>query len=138
MESGSGHYRWMVAMHTAFLAACPMEVWWSHRPFLPFLGYPMLALLGASAGLRVWTLRSLGKRWTTRVIPLPGEPRVVDGPFRYLRHPNYLAVVLEMAALPLVHTAWFTACLFSLLNALMLRVRIPVENAALARAEESS
>lgn len=131
VEAGAGHYPWMVALHAAFLASCVAEPWWLGRPFVPALAGAALAVLLAATGLRVWTLRTLGGRWTTRVLVLPGEPLVAGGPYRYLRHPNYLAVVLEMAALPLVHAAWATAVVFSALNAVLLRVRIRVEERAL-------
>lgn len=131
-EAGAGHYPVMVALHTLFLLSCVVEVWWLDRPFVPWLGWTALAVLVAAQGLRYWTISTLGERWTTRVLVPPGEPLVAGGPFRYLRHPNYLAVALEIAALPLVHGAWLTAVVFSLANALLLRVRIGVEERALA------
>jgi len=131
VEVGGGHYPWMVALHAAFLAFCLAEVWWLGRPFVPALAAIALVVLLAATGLRAWTLRTLGARWTTRVLVLPGEPLVAGGPYRFLRHPNYLAVVLELAALPLVHTAWATAVVFSALNLVLLRVRIGVEERAL-------
>jgi methyltransferase len=84
-------------------------------------------------GLRWWCIATLGRQWNTRVIVIPGAPRVTSGPYRLLSHPNYVAVVLEGVALPLVHTAWITAIGFTVLNAALLRTRIKVENAALAR-----
>jgi methyltransferase len=84
-------------------------------------------------GLRWWCIATLGRQWNTRVIVIPGAPRVTGGPYRLLSHPNYVAVVLEGVALPLVHTAWITAIGFTVLNAALLRTRIKVENAALAR-----
>lgn len=129
-EAGAGHYPWMVALHTVFLASCVAEVHLLDRPFVaPLAGIALTGLVAATT-LRWWTLRTLGGRWTTRVLVLPGESPVTGGPFRHLRHPNYLAVVLEMAALPLVHAAWGTALLFSAANALLLRVRIRAEEAA--------
>jgi methyltransferase len=132
-EVGAGHYPWMVLVHASFLAACGLEVWRFDRPWLAALGVPMLGLLAAGMGLRYWTIRTLGVRWTTRVIVVPGEALARTGPYRLLRHPNYLAVVVEMAALPLVHTAWITAVVFSVLNGMLLRERIRVEDAALSR-----
>jgi methyltransferase len=131
IEVGAGHYPWMVALHAAFLASCLAEVWWLKRPFVPALAAIAIAALLAATGLRAWTLRTLGERWTTRVLVLPGKALVAGGPYRFLRHPNYLAVVLEVAALPLVHTAWATAIVFSALNLVLLRVRIGVEERAL-------
>jgi methyltransferase len=132
VESGRGHYPVMAAMHTAFLVACIAEVAVADRPFLPWLGWPMLALVVASQALRWWCIATLGHQWNTRVIVVPGLPLVSAGPYRWLRHPNYVAVVVEVAALPLVHTAWVTALVFTLANAAVLAVRIPVEERALA------
>ena len=132
VESGRGHYPVMAAMHTAFLVACIAEVAVADRPFLPWLGWPMLALVVASQALRWWCVATLGHQWNTRVIVVPGLPLVSAGPYRWLRHPNYVAVVIEVVALPLVHTAWVTALVFTLANAAVLAVRIPVEERALA------
>ena len=131
IEVKERNYPRMVALHTALLAACPAEVWLLDRPFLPALGWPMLALVAATMGLRYWAISSLGERWSTRVIVVPGDKAVRRGPYRWLRHPNYLAVVIEVAALPLIHSAWLTALLFSLGNAGVLRERIRIEEQAL-------
>jgi methyltransferase len=96
----------------------------------------MLALLLGAVALRWWVIATLGERWTTRIIFLPGATLVTGGPYRVLRHPNYLAVMAEIAALPLVHTAWATALAFSVLNIWLLRVRIRAEEAALAGASD--
>jgi methyltransferase len=133
VELGRGHLGPMVILHALFLAGCAIEVLALDRPFTPALGIPMLVLLGAAQGLRVWTQTALGPRWNTRVIVVPGLPRVRSGPYRRLRHPNYLAVAVEGFALPLVHGAWLTALSFSLLDAWLLRVRIRCEEAALDR-----
>jgi methyltransferase len=132
--TGQGHYPAMVALHTGLLAGCLIEVWLADRPFQPALGWPMLAVLAASQALRWWCVSTLGPRWNTRVIVVPGLPLVTGGPYRWLRHPNYVAVVAEGVALPLVHTAWITAVAFTVLNALLLGVRIRCENEALAAA----
>jgi len=132
VETGAGHYPWMVALHTAFLFACPLEVWLLDRPFIPGLAAAMLVLLLGAVALRWWVIATLGERWTTRIIFLPGASPVAGGPYRLLRHPNYLAVIAEIAALPLVHTGWITALAFSVLNFWLLRVRIRAEEAALA------
>jgi len=92
----------------------------------------MLALVVASQALRWWCVATLGPRWNTRVIVVPGLPLVRSGPYRLLRHPNYVAVVVEGAALPLVHAAWMTALAFTVANAAVLAVRLRVEDAALA------
>ncbi|MEU7900663.1 isoprenylcysteine carboxylmethyltransferase family protein [Nonomuraea sp. NPDC049152] len=131
---GRRHYPWMVALHIGLLAGCLLEVYVAGRPFIPALGWPMLALVLAAQALRWWCIRALGPRWNTQVIVVPGLPLVRGGPYRFgwLRHPNYVAVVVEGAALPLVHTAWITALVFTVLNAVLLGVRIRCENAALA------
>lgn len=137
-EVGAGHYPVMVALHTAFLIAAPLEVWLLGRPIVAPLALAAAALLAAGMALRWWVISTLGERWTTRVLVLPGAPPVTAGPFRYLRHPNYLGVALEVAALPLVHTAWLTALVFSLANGWLLAVRVRVEERALAAALEGA
>jgi len=131
VESGAGHYPVMVLLHTGLLVGAVVEVLALDRPFLPWLGWPMLALLVASHGLRWWCISSLGRQWCTRIVVVPGRSAVTSGPYRFLRHPNYLAVVLEGIALPLVHTAWVTAAAFTVANAALLRVRIAAEEQAL-------
>jgi len=131
VEFGQTHLRWMKVLHTSFLLSCAAEVTWLGRPFYPLLGYPMLALVLLAQSIRYWTIASLGPYWSIRVIVIPGTVPVSDGPFRYLRHPNYLAVIVEIIAVPLVHSAWLTALVFSLLNAWLLVVRIRCEEAAL-------
>jgi methyltransferase len=131
VEFGARHYRAMVALHSALLVGCVIEVAAAERPFVPTLGWPMLAAVAASQGLRWWCIATLGRQWNTKVIVVPGLSRVARGPYRWIQHPNYVAVVAEGAALPLVHTAWVTAGVFTVLNAALLRVRIAVEDAAL-------
>ena len=131
VEFGARHYPAMVLLHTGLLAGCVVEA--LHRPFIPALGWPMLAIVLCAQGLRWWCIATLGPQWNTRVIVVPGAPRVTGGPYRLLSHPNYVAVVLEGVALPMVHTAWITAIVFTVLNAALLRTRINVENDALAR-----
>lgn len=132
-EAGAGHYPAMVVLHTALLAGCLVEVAVLDRPFIPWLGWPMLAIVVAAQGLRWWCISTLGHQWNTRVVVVPGAPRVTGGPYRFFAHPNYVAVVAEGVALPLVHTAWITAAVFTALNAALLATRIRVEDAALAR-----
>jgi methyltransferase len=133
-EVGAGHYPWMVALHTSFLISCVAEVWFMDRPWRPAVAAVSMMVLAAAAGLRWWTLSTLGGRWTTRVMVVPGEELVTGGPFRYLRHPNYLAVIMEIAAIPMVHCAWLTAVVFSAADLLLLRVRTQVEESALRTA----
>jgi methyltransferase len=133
-EFGRGHYPVMVGMHTLLLVSCIVEVATLHRPFLPWLGWPMVAVVAASTALRWWCVSTLGKRWNPRLIVIKGAPLVDRGPYRWMHHPNYTAVVAEVVALPLVHSAWTTAIVFSIDNALVLTVRIRAENAALGYA----
>ncbi|HWM90472.1 MAG TPA: isoprenylcysteine carboxylmethyltransferase family protein [Thermoanaerobaculia bacterium] len=133
IEVAPGHYPWMVALHTAWLISCPLEVWLLGRPFIPWLAAVSLALFLGAFALRYWVISTLGERWTTRIVCLPGVPPITGGPYRWLRHPNYLAVVLEIVSLPLVHTAWLTALVFSLLDGILLRVRIRAEEEGLSR-----
>jgi methyltransferase len=130
-EFGREHYPVMVAIHAGLLVGCVIEVWLLHRPFIGWLGWPMLAIALGAQLLRWWCITTLGKRWNTLVIVLPEAPLVRSGPYRFLHHPNYVAVVAEGIALPLVHTAWLTAICFTVANAALLTVRIRVENAAL-------
>jgi methyltransferase len=131
VEHGRGHYPWMVLLHTGLLVACLAEAWLLDRPFLPVLGWSMVAVVVAAQALRWWCIVTLGKRWNTRVIVVPGLPLVAQGPYRLMRHPNYVAVVAEGVALPLVHGSWVTALVFTLLNAWLLTVRIRTEDRAL-------
>jgi methyltransferase len=133
-EHGRGHYPAMVALHVALLVGCVVEVWAFDRPFLPVLGWTMVAVVLATQALRWWCISTLGRRWTTRIVVIPGLPLVDRGPYRWLRHPNYVAVVVEGIALPMVHTAWITALTFTVLNAVLLRVRIRAEEDALSSA----
>lgn len=132
VEHGRGHYPVMVALHTGFLVAMLVEAWVRRPEVPPALAWSMLGLVIASQALRWWCIATLGHRWNTRVIVVPGMPPVTSGPYRLLRHPNYVAVVVEGIALPLVHSAWITAVVFTVANAALLTVRIRVEDAALA------
>lgn len=134
VEHGTSHYLPMVACHVGLLAGSLAEVWIARRPFLPVVAAAMLGLTGAAQALRWWCVRSLGRHWNTRVIVVPGSTLVRRGPYRWISHPNYVAVVIEGVTLPLIHTAWLTALCFTLVNAGILAVRIRVENAALASA----
>jgi methyltransferase len=132
VEAGAGHYPAMVVLHSGLLVGCLIEVGLLNRPFVPGLGWSMLALVVAAQALRWWCISTLGRQWNTRIVVVPGAGRVSSGPYRFLPHPNYVAVVAEGFALPLVHTAWLTAAIFSVLNAALLTVRIRSESRALA------
>jgi methyltransferase len=132
VEVGGEHYPVMVAVHTGLLVAAPAEVILFDRPLLVSLALPMLALVAATMAVRYWVISALGERWTVRVLVPPGAPLVAHGPYRWMRHPNYLAVAVEVPALALVHTAWATALLFGLANLAVLAVRLRAEERALA------
>ena len=124
-EVAPGHYPLIVAVHMLWLAAL-----WLQAPGWP-VHLPFLALFALLTALRVWTLRTLGTRWTTRIIVVPGETLVARGPYRFVDHPNYLIVIGEIAVLPLVFGLGRTALVFSLLNAAVLAIRIRAEVKAL-------
>jgi methyltransferase len=126
LEHGREHYVFIVTLHAAWLAA----LWW-WAPGRP-ISLPLLMLFAVLQIGRVWVIRSLGDRWTTRIIVKHGAPLVRRGPYRFVNHPNYLIVAAEIAVLPLVFGLWQLAVLFSALNAIVLTVRIRVENRALA------
>ena len=125
-ETGAGHYPLIVALHAAWLVALVLTV----PPATP-ANLPLLGVFAALQAGRVWVIASLGERWTTRVIVLPGAPLVAKGPYRYLRHPNYAVVCGEIAVVPLMFGAWQVAAVFSVLNLALLRHRVRVEEAAL-------
>jgi methyltransferase len=129
VEVGQAHYRVMAAFHTLFLVACALEA--TERPFPHVLGWVALSGAILAQGLRYWAITTLGDRWNVRVIVLPGAAPVVAGPYRWVRHPNYVAVAMEMIFVPLIHGAWLTALLFSVGNALLMVVRIRAEETAL-------
>lgn len=131
VEFGTGHYPFMVVLHTGLLAGCVVEAIVSGRPFDPKVGWAALVIVLMMQGLRWWCISVLGHQWNTRVIVVPGLSRVTRGPYRFLRHPNYVAVIGEGIALPLVHSAYITAIVFTLLNAPLLAVRIRTEETAL-------
>jgi methyltransferase len=125
VEHSSGHYPLIVAVHALWLAS----LWWL-APGQPIV-WPLIALFLLLQLLRIWVLATLGERWTTRIIVLPGKALVRRGPYRFLSHPNYLVVVVEIAVLPLAFALWEIALLFSLLNAAALAIRIRAEERAL-------
>jgi methyltransferase len=121
----------MVILHTGLLVAAVTEAWVRRPSFVPVLGWTMVGIVVLAQALRWWCIRTLGRQWNTRVIVVPGLRAVTSGPYRWMSHPNYVAVVAEGVALPLVHTAWMTAVVFTVLNAGVLSVRIRLENQAL-------
>jgi methyltransferase len=130
-EVGQRHYRVMAAFHSAFLVSCVLEPLLLKRPFLGAWSWLALLVALLAQALRYWAIATLGRRWNTRVIVLPDAAPVTAGPYRFVKHPNYVAVALELLVVPLIHAAWLTALAFSLGNLLLLRVRIAVEEDAL-------
>ena len=131
-EFGAGHFPVMVALHGTWLLACAAEAWWLEPQMpQPVLAVCMLVLLIVGQTLRLLAMRALGERWTARVMVLPDAPLIQSGIFTHLRHPNYVGVVLEIAALPLIWGCWRTALVYSLANGILLKHRIGVEEEAL-------
>ncbi|MGH7865790.1 MAG: isoprenylcysteine carboxyl methyltransferase family protein [Candidatus Binataceae bacterium] len=131
IEVGGGHYRVMVALHIVFLVSCALEA--LTVAALPRLVVQWSALAAAflAQALRYWAISTLGDRWNTRIIVFRATAPVTRGPYRFIRHPNYVAVVIEMFAVPAIAGCWFTAILFSIANAILLAVRIRAEERAL-------
>ena len=134
IEYGHGHLPFMIALHTGLLAGAIIEVVFFDRQFLGSPGWILLAIAIGCQSARYWFIWALGSQWNTRVIVIPGAQLVRKGPYSlpWLRHPNYWVVAIEGIALPMVHSAWITATIFTALNAaLLLGFRIPTENKAL-------
>ena len=127
VESGAGHYPLLVGLHALWLVSLAASV-----PAGQPANWPLLAVFVVLQGLRLWILFSLGRYWTTRIVTLPGAPLVRRGPYRFLKHPNYLVVAGEIAVLPLAFGAWQIAVIFSLANAAVLALRIRCEERALS------
>ncbi|WP_307859162.1 isoprenylcysteine carboxyl methyltransferase family protein [Herbiconiux sp. SYSU D00978] len=134
-EYGRGQMAFMIPLHTALLLGCLIEPIALNREFTPWTGVPLLVIAIACQLLRYWCIHSLGEYWNTRVIVQPGMTLSARGPYRFLPHPNYLVVIVEGIALPLVYNAWITAIAFTVLNAVLLfGFRIPLEERALREA----
>ncbi|EKX68186.1 isoprenylcysteine carboxyl methyltransferase (ICMT) family protein [Streptomyces ipomoeae 91-03] len=136
VEYGQRHFPCMVAARIGLFIGILTEVALAHRHFIPVLGRIALGVQAVVHAGRWWCARSLGPRWNTHVIVVPGMPLVDRGPYRWLRHPNHMVVVAEGIALPLVHSAWLTALLFTAADAAVLTVRLRVENKALGLATQ--
>jgi len=132
IEFGRSHYKYMVAIHVFLLGGSLIEVWLFRPTLIPTLSWIMFSLAIASQALRWWCISTLGKRWNTLVVIVPGKPVCKTGPYRWFKHPNYMAVIIEGFALPMVGFAWRTAVIFTILNAAVLTARLRSENAALA------
>lgn len=129
----STNYLWVVkVLQLSWFLAMIAEVWWLERPFVPALAAVALIALVAGQCLRYLSMQALGWRWTLPIITIPGTPVVDSGIYHYLRHPNWLGVILEIAALPLIHSAYITAIFFSVANAFLMVKRIQGEERALS------
>jgi methyltransferase len=125
------HFRWMALLHTAILVGAAGEVVGLRRPFIPALAVPALALLIAATWTRWWVIQTLGRHWNVGVMDSTRQGVVDTGPYRWVRHPNYTAVFIELLALPLVHTAWITAIAGTVAHVAVLRARVAVEDRVL-------
>ena len=128
VEYGKGHYPFMILLHTSFFCSLIIEYILKDYP-----GYfaSLIAIYFILLGFKVWVIASLGAYWNTKILRVPNAPLVASGPYKFLKHPNYVVVVFEIALIPLAFHLYVTAILFSILNAIMLYVRIREENRAL-------
>lgn len=125
-------FKWMVALHAAMFAGSSAEVILADRPWIPVLGWTALVLFLAGNALRWWAILTLGPRWNTGVMSASRLGIVTsEGPYRWMRHPNYTGIFVEMLALPLIHTAWVTALLGSLVHVFLLRNRVKLEESVM-------
>jgi methyltransferase len=132
VEVGAEGYPQIVTLHVLWFVGMVLEIFFLSRQINSFWPIP-LALFLLAQGLRIWTIRTLGERWTTRVLVLPKTPPVTGGPFRFLRHPNYTAVAVELLVFPLIFSCYVTAFTVSIINAFLLRKRIRIEEKAMGR-----
>ncbi len=130
------HFKWIVLIHTGVLIGAALEVIALRRPFLPILAAVMFALTLASNLVRLWVILALGNLWSVRVMDSTRLGVVTSGPFRFVRHPNYAAVFVELFALPMIHTAWITAAVTPLAFSWVLSRRVPAEEAVLMASPE--
>lgn len=137
VEYGENHYRWMVLMHLSFFIVLTIEVVVFTRGFSPLWPIWLSLFLIAQIG-RVWVIMSLGKHWNTKIIVVPNADVIIKGPYKYVKHPNYLIVATEIIVISLLFNAYSTALIFSLLNVWMMSVRIPMEERALKAHTEYS
>ncbi|AIE60481.1 isoprenylcysteine carboxyl methyltransferase family protein [Bacillus methanolicus] len=135
VEFGQKHYPVIVIVHLLFFFVLITEVQYFHKDISPLWPLLLFAFLAAQA-IRIWALLSLGRYWNTKILVLPGASVVKKGPYKFLKHPNYCVVALEFVIIPIMFQAYFTAIIFSLLNILVLSIRIPVEERALKKFTE--
>jgi methyltransferase len=137
IEFGSRHYRYLVLMHLCFFISLLTEKIALNKGMSPL--WPVIfGIFLLAQTVRVWALLSLGRFWNTKIIVLPNAEVVLNGPYRYIKHPNYLVVAVELAVIPLLFGAYLTAIIFSIVNAIMMFIRIPEEEYALQNLTEYS
>ena len=125
---------WVKLLQVSWWMAMLAEVWFLDRPFSPGVAALGLLMLGAGQGLRYLSMQALGPRWTLPIVTVPNQGAIATGPYRYLRHPNWLGVILEIAGLPLIHSAYGTASAFAIANAVIMQQRMQTEEQALSQA----
>ncbi len=125
------HFRWMVTLHAGVLVSSAAEVWFLHRPFIPSLALAMGTVFLSANALRWWVIRTLSEHWNVHVMDSARLGVVTNGPYRWVRHPNYVAVFLELLSLPLIYSAWITAACGTIANLWVLHRRLAVEEAVL-------
>ena len=130
-EVNDPRFRWMVLLHTGVLVGAAVEVVFLHRPFIPVLAAVCFVIFLAANVVRWWVIRTLGEHWNVQIMNSTGLGVITTGPFRYVRHPNYAAVFVEMLVLPLIHTAWITAIAGSLAHIVVLSQRLSTEERVL-------
>ncbi|MCE9501489.1 MAG: hypothetical protein K8R21_13465 [Leptospira sp.] len=130
IEYDAKGYKFIVLMHLCFFIALISENFYFERGTNQFSIYLLFGFAGTQI-LRYWAIRSLGERWNTKILILPGQSLIISGPYKFMNHPNYIAVILEFAIIPLLFSCYYTAILFSILNLLILKRRIGIEEKAL-------
>lgn len=130
IEKGEGHYRWFIIIHILFFISILAETFIRSNQMI-YVNYILLFIFIITQMGRFWCIYSLGRFWNTKVIILPGEPIIKKGPYKYIKHPNYIIVGVELFVIPLLFGAYVTAIIFPILHILLLRMRIPIENKAL-------
>lgn len=135
LEFGRGHYPWIVLIHVLFFISYIAEVYIFNKGLSPYWGLMLLLFVLTQAG-RMWVLFSLGRFWNTKIIVLPGANIVRKGPYRFIKHPNYVIVAVEFLVIPFMFQAYITAIVFTLLNIIILSIRIPAEEKALGKLTE--
>lgn len=132
VESGESHYKFIVILHTSFIISMILEYSFKSRYFeLNFINYLFLVFFVVLQIGRIWVISSLGKYWNTKILRIPGSKLIEAGPYKYFKHPNYIVVICEIFTIPLIFNLYYTAIIFTILNLIILRIRIKEENIVL-------